>query len=62
MIRIGEARAVEAEQFAQSFYNIDRQRFIWKAGMRFGYGGHQYRIAVAHWETIQADMEIAYDY
>ena len=46
----------EAENFATTFYNVDRATFTWKAGCRFGWLSTQYRTAVAAWEEIQRDL------
>ena len=52
----------DAHEFAQVFYNIgDRTMFCWKAGNRFGVNSFKYRVAVAAWDEIQADMEVAYE-
>ena len=53
---------IDAQEFAQVFYNIgDRTLFCWKASNRFGHNSFKYRVAVAAWDEIQADMEVAYD-
>ena len=52
----------QAEDFATSFYNIDRLRFQWKASQRFGHNSTQYRIALAAWDEIQEDLAGMEDY
>ena len=55
-------RFTDATEFAQTFYNIgDRTLFCWKAGNYFGHHSFKYRVAVAAWDEIQADMEVVYE-
>jgi len=47
---------IEAEQFAQEWYNVSREEFFWQAQRKYGFQTTMYRVAMAHWEEIQKEL------